>query len=278
MWNIAAKFNESGFADQLNRLAQAQGKAIHTTIKEQGGLLLSDIVRGTPPRGRRALAATGRQESWATQKRIGENAAMRGVRVALKYWPFLFGEDKTADSLNDPKSNRPSAELYRLMKAGKFVHAQTLLDSMNKGGSGVVARGTKELHKKLRRRGRVPWNTKAYIVASGPSIKAVVKERKAKVGLGKSGWMKGAVVLGTYGKYPTWITRHGANGIAYFSPPGPKVLLSVRNTMNYVGDANNENRIVSNAIRTRRLKLEKQIQQTVAANFRKARRQRMVTR
>src|SRR6185436_13276714 len=98
MFNIAARFNEAGFTDQLNRLASSQGKAIRDTIKEQGGLLLTDIVRATPPRGKLALAASSRQESWATQKRIGENAVRRGVESALKYWPHLFGGDKTADS------------------------------------------------------------------------------------------------------------------------------------------------------------------------------------
>jgi len=272
VWNIAAKFNEAGFAEQLNRLAKAQNKALHTTIKEQGGLLLTDIVRATPPRGKMALAASGRQESWATQKRIGENAVRRGVESALKFWPLLFGQDKTADSFSDPKGKRPSNELYRLMKAKKFAQAQTLLDSMNMGGSGVVDSGTKELHNRLRIRGRVRRKTKPYIVASGPSVNAVLRQRKAKVGVGKSGWMAGAAALSILSKFPSWITRHGANGAAYFSPPGAAVILWVRNTMGYIADAANELRIVSSAIRSRRAKLENQIVKTVEGNFRKQRR------
>jgi len=272
VWNIAFKFNEPDFADQLKRLAQAYGRGMHEVIKQQGGLLLEDITRATPPRGSHALAATAKQESWAVQRRIGYNSTKTGVESALKHWPKLFGEHRTEEEFSDPTVNRPSHELYRLMKAKKFVHAQTLLDSMNMGGAGVVARGTTALHKSLRKNGRVPKKTRAYIVAFGPSVNGVVKKRQQKVGLGKSGWMKGAEVLGTLGKYPTWITRHGANGAALFSPPGGKVSLWVKNTMKYMADFNNEFRIVSSAITSRRAKLEKEIQKVIAANTRKQRR------
>jgi hypothetical protein len=219
-----------------------------------------------------ALAATARQESWAVQKRIGEKATRFGVTTALKYWPWIFGQSRTAEDFNKPDQNYPSAHLYRLMKRKKFKEAETLLQVLNVANAGIVERGSKQLHNSLRKRGRVPRKALPYIVASGPSVNAVIRERVKKVGLGKSGWMQGAAVLGILNKFPKWVTRHGANGAAYFSPPGAKVILWVKNTMKYLADASHELRLVTSALTSRREKLEKQIAKTIEANFKKQRR------
>lgn len=182
------------FEQAIVRYIRDLGMDSVRVIRQQGRLLLLEVMRLTPPKtraqGRRAVAQD----------------VKRAVRVIR---PTEFR----------------SKELRRLIRERDYPRLQAAFDDIGDGPlAGVrVEPFEPELHTKARnKRGVVPKGTRPVLTLDSKAVQEYIREVQDHVGRAKGGWAVGAKKLG--GSVPAWVSRW--SGVGKFEDRADNPVLS----------------------------------------------------
>lgn len=276
------KLDQAQFANDVRRMMKLTNKEMGSILEEQAGLFVRDAMRFTPPFNNAPMT-----EALGVQKKSGEAAIMK---------------DLLGGGPSDIKSSNPKAGIFIVIPQNMVKVSETRKRSGNvklfatKSGQvyGVDAEHWKvdaplsELvahHEKYRSKttGRVTsagartrdvgrWRFIDKFIIRQAQFTKLSKMLFAKVGLGKSGWVKAMRELRNVKReLPGWITRHAkgtASGIFAKTGTGNKVSFTVGNAVPHVQRfaQHVENRAWKNRIRN----FTKQVDKTAQALARKA--------
>ena len=195
------------FSRAMRIKADKMGENINDVITQQSRLMALDLVNATPPtKAHRANLGTGafRNPAPQMQRKQGLNAVKMDNK---RLFQPLRSIDMVRDVLNTPGKNA----FKTMVRAGQYddlahtIHVMGLLPFKPK----IIKDASKEFLNKWRdKRGRVFRRVKnPFLVVNGSSIKTVLKEQQAKVGLLKSGWVNALKLMGL--SVPGWIAKGG---------------------------------------------------------------------
>ena len=238
-------------------LARLYGKSLQDVLKSQSRLFVRDCVKFTPP----MTYGAEYSESWAKQKKIGDNAVKTQVGMSfqdirdLKVWEGAEEKGEISHSLR------------KAVRTQNLEAIRTILGRLGVNrNQGVRLDAGIGLHQKMRgRTGRVkagrPW-----VILNARSIRTVERIRLAMVGNAKSGWMKAARGLGL--ALPQWIAK-GGKGIYEAHLAGEKPYIIMGNPVPYIQSTGAELRIIARAMKNRVKLIEKEVVKAHQAVMRK---------
>ena len=240
---MSVSLDTTSFDQALGLFMSNSKRDIKVVLRQQAKLLTADCCKLTPPFST-AVFGNPASESFAAQKRIGDNAVKTQITGLLM----------PAAKLSDVKGGGERAKTLRgYIASGEFQKFKTYLDR-RKVQTPFFEAATAGLHSASRdRRGRV--HSKAnVIILKADTIRDLLKQKLAHVGKAKAGWRTAAQKFGL--NLPSWITRHSTPGTAIDdtdNPTNPSV--TIQNLVPYASDLASDptNRIIERvlAFRTR---------------------------
>jgi len=257
---MSVSLDTTSFDQALGLFMSNSKRDIKVVLRQQAKLLTADCCKLTPPFST-AVFGNPASESFAAQKRIGDNAVK--TQITGLFMP--------AAKLSDVKGGGERAKTLRgYIASGEFQKFKTYLDR-RKVQTPFFEAATAGLHSASRdRRGRV--HSKAnVIILKADTIRDLLKQKLAHVGKAKAGWRTAAQKFGL--NLPSWITRHSTPGTAIDdtdNPTNPSV--TIQNLVPYASDlaADPQNRIIERALAFRTRAMLRQVenyQQKRAAEF-----------
>lgn len=253
----------SQWSKAANALLADQKKSSADFLRQQGRLMLDDMVRMTPPfRGGKGVT----KQAFNVQRKVGEGAVRRDVgRV------FLAAEDMAwIRNSTDPKVQRWGKYFRKYAREGRLGAAEKILRLAGFPNKiATVARPYE--HKRLRGRGgRVGKNTNRIIVLSRKSVRDYTSEIVSHVGKSKAGWKHAASELKLL--LPSWITRHNTSGSGGKIEETPtQTSLDLGNLVRWASDFA-DIRIVQAALDGRAKAMLKNLERIINAQIEKANR------
>jgi hypothetical protein len=240
-------------------LAVLPGKTGAELVREQGRLLVLDLVRLTPPTGRHAFT-----ESFAVQKGVQMKKIAQSLRA---------GFQPVAD-LNLVRSpNKPAlgAALQKYIDSGNVAALQRVLTRLGFLRRRVITEATPGLAA-LRsfyspRKRRFYWREK-FLVMRAASIEQTIAAVQSRIGKAKAGWNAAARILAL--GLPGWISRHPTPG--WLKDETHNALapeLTLANLVDYADNWAEEMRIVQKALDRRASQMQRRMEIILKAEFAK---------
>lgn len=176
-------------------------------IRHRGRVLVQDLLKWTPPRGKNPGS-----EGWVSMKQRGEKMVERDGK---KIFIALNDVDIVKNAKASPKDKGVLGQIYRLLKARMYPELERLFFKIGIKFSGIIGNASEDLWNKAVRagtRGRPRRGMRWAVIEKG-SIAPLIAKRKQDVGKLKAGWGAGARWLGVPSReWPAWVQRHGAGG------------------------------------------------------------------
>ena len=195
------------FANAGRELMEEMGKTEADFLKQQGRLLLDDLVHMTPPFTKGSTGKGITSQSYAMQRKVGENAVKRDIKKVFRPFSPLgrYLARKSTDKYMQQRIADYAAD-------GNLTAIRTIVKAMLGSKTDVRREVEPALHMARRNnKGRVTSSQPITFILNERQLKAYIKEMQAHVGFSKSGWAQAASALGY--KLPNWITRHNAPGL-----------------------------------------------------------------
>lgn len=262
---LVVKFtvDTAGWSRAASALLAEQKKSSADFLKQQGRLLLDDMVRMTPPfRGGGGVTKQSHNE----QRKIGQAAVRRDVgRVFLPAESMAF-----FNKSSDEKVQRWGKYLRKYAREGRLGAAQTMLRVAGFPNKvSTVARPY--LHKRARsKRGRVPKSNERVIVLNTKSVRDYTREIVSHVGRSKAGWKHAASELKLF--LPNWIKRHATPGTGgMITETKTHTSLDLGNLVEWASDFA-DLRIIQAALDGRTKAMVKNLERIIEAQIEKANR------
>lgn len=211
------------FERALVRYKAATRRAWPVVIRDQARLLLTRVLRLTPPK---------------TQAQGRARVAGDILRVYKDFGNVSFDAPviQKAWRANDYQA------LQTLLGPGNFTEGLRLEKEVNP-----------EIHQSARKiRGRVSERRKLHVGVTGRGkLKRYISQVQRRVGIAKAGWARAMIAVG--GKLPSWINRHGTRygEVKDESRKGINPGIELINKAVHMKDLNSRNRIVASAIQGR---------------------------
>lgn len=252
--SLTLKMDEAMFAQDVRRLSKLLRKDLGETLKGQGKLYVKDCILYTPP-----VVRGGIGESLSAQRRVGEKAIEKNIKRA-------YQSPEDIKILQNPKKGTLGHSINVLLRKKRYEEAESLMTrKANLRILGVANKAGKQYEQgRVRGRYRKTWS---FFVTNPKSIKTLINVKKKRVGIGKHGWSKAAMALGI--NLPNWISRHTSrpSGIYNENLTGESPSIEVGNNVPYIQDSGKELQVMQKAMRSRAIKLQKQVEATVKAVF-----------
>lgn len=244
------------WADAVTRLDKRMAnKTFPELLKQQGKLLVRDLILATPPFDRATINGP-----LAAQRRVGLAAVAGDVRRLFNPLPNVMQLTQG--------DKRMAATILGYRKRGELDKLRTLLNRLGVACAAVVYEATAGIHAKNRTvMGRIPKKINPTIVIRGNTIGALVRKLQGDVGKLKAGWLAGARKLGV--SVPNWIAKHSTPGTVQDQSKNlsfPSITVSNDSAFG----SKVQHRIVEFAIEKRRGSMAKQLAELVAAELAKA--------
>ena len=241
------------FADAGRELMDELGKTEAEFLKQQGRLLLDDLVHMTPPFIRGSSGKGITSQSYALQRKVGENAVKRDIKKVFR--PFSPLGRYLARKSTDKHMQQRIADYAA---DGNLTAIRTIVKDML-GQKTDVRREVEPALQMVRRnkKGRVSSDYPITFILNERQLKSYIKEVQSHVGFSKSGWARAAQALGY--KMPNWITRHNAPGLFKDeSAAKPVASLTIGNVLKWSDDYSPLS-IVETALKIRTESMQKQL-------------------
>lgn len=232
------KVDDSDFQRDMTRLASITGKTTREVLKKQAKSLSRRLMDLTPPK-----------------KGLGQGKKNVASDIG-KIFADLGGtkwKDKT---------------LGKMWQAGNYSGVQKALSGHPNYLSlpissykRIFAQPIPNIHKSaISRSGRVPKGFKTlYAVGKKGALKKYIKERQARVGIAKSGWLAAVNTLGATA--PQYVKRHGAKrGFIVNKCYGASPLIVITNTVKTFPKGMQAEQIVKTAVKGQEMALKKNIE------------------
>jgi len=249
---MSTTFDTTSFDQAFGAFMENSKRDVQVVLRQQAKLLTSDCCKLTPPFSK-AVFGNPSSESFAAQKRIGDNAVK--TQITGLFMP--------AANMSDVKGGL-GPKTARLLKAyiasGEFQKFKTFLDR-RKVQTQFVPAATVALHSSSRGRGGRVRAKANMIVFNEDSIRAVLKEKLSHVGKAKAGWVAAAQKFGL--NLPGWITRHSTPGRAEDDSDNPtNPSITIQNLVPYASElaADVDNRIIERALAFRTRAMLRQVE------------------
>lgn len=239
-------------------------------LKGQAKLYVQDCVALTPPFVPPGFA----KDKLAPQKKQGLDAVKRDIEGAFKPMKSLrdWIENGSTWFRKHPDKQKEAINYLETKQIGKLSQ---MMQKLKRGNDPFIEEANKHYHQKVRgSRGHVLGSAKShpYIVERAASIKRLLHEKQANVGLAKSGWKLAAMNLGL--KLPPWITKHNGQGVFSKANKSRWPEITLGNGVAYIQAAGSELNIMREAMRQRLILMERQFKITVAKNLQRASRRK----
>jgi hypothetical protein len=225
---------------------------VQVVLRQQARLLTSDCAKLTPPFSK-AVFGNPASESFAAQKRIGDNAVKTQING-------LFMPAAKLRDVQGASGPKVAAALKGYIASGEFQKFKTYLDR-RKVQIPFFEGATAGLHSASRdRRGRVRAKLN-MIVLKADTIRELLKLKLSHVGKAKAGWKTAAQKFGL--NLPGWITRHQTPGAAIDDTDNPtNPSITIQNLVSYAGElaADPTARIIERALAFRTRAIVRQLE------------------
>jgi len=230
--SVTVTVDDALLRKKLAGASLVMGKSIGELLKFYSGPAIMDLMRSFPPMG-----STSGTEAFGIQRRFGLAAV--GRDVAKVYVTLASVAEDVRTAANDPDDGAVRG-FVRYARRGNTAEAHAMLTRLGLGQwtRPDLGQFDAKYHSDSRgRRGRVRRHRPAQIVTDVPVLRRFVKQQQDRVGLEKSGWLRGYQAAGGARSVPRWIRRHSGTGSASdltrrkFAPT-----LTVRNAVRYAGD------------------------------------------
>lgn len=256
--SIKFDLNLAEFGRQVQTLANATKRTVGEVVREQARLTVRDLIRSTPPHGKRPI-----MESWTFQRRKGEETIALDVNR-------LFVDAKSIRAIVSPTGrahkgrNLKRQYLKQLLDQGRYERITEALFAMHVTPQRlrVIGALTKQAYRqewtKFQKRGRIPKGVNSDIfVSRAETITAVIKEIAMKVGFAKAGWMKAAKKL-ELTRVPAWIARHtdAPGSFVDLTQDTATPSFTITNDVAYIAYLNAGNRLLNRALGNRQRAME----------------------
>lgn len=231
-------------------------------IRQQGKLLIRDLLKLTPPSAGLTLGT-----SFGQQKLIGNNKVAGDINT-------VFADIRTLGIFHSPHKPEVGQHATDLLNARRYDELQRFLVDCGYGyrvpAQSVMAAPTEELHDKQRDgRGRVHEKKKTkYWVGRPGAIRSFIRKKQKLVGRLKAGWVPGAQALGA--PVPGWVAKQSAQGGVINQLDQPDPAITFRNGVSYAVKNDQDARYVSYALKIRKGALMRQIQAKLDGRIRAA--------
>lgn len=244
---------EARFYDKIRDLQASSGRDIAEIVQQQARLTNFELIKSTPPHSKAPI-----NESFSIQKKMGEGTIEMDVNR-------LYQPLSKIKAVSQPGEEFKFFFLALKKKWGDLADALFHAKIFDKKPS-IIEKADFQLQRKIRgSRGRISKYFRDPIqVFDEPSITAIKKILRDRVGWAKAGWLKAAVRLGVKG-IPGWITRHtGSPGTYSFNFKTAAPFFEMRNNVKYIENlAKNTallQRVFRNRIRAMEISIEKAIE------------------
>ena len=260
---IKMSVDTSSWTRAANALLTEQKKSSADFLRQQGRLLLDDMVRMTPPfRGGGGVT----KQAFNQQRKVGESAVRGDIgRV------FVPAEDLGFfRASSDAKVQSWGKYLRKYAREGRLSAAQKILD-LAKLPNKLVTVARPYLHKRERdNRGRVNRRNRRTIVLNKKSVQDYTREIVSHVGRAKAGWKHAASELKLF--LPNWIRRHSTPGTGgQIKETQAETILDLGNLVQWASDFA-DLRIVQSALDGRAKAMVKNLERILDAQIEKANR------
>lgn len=245
------KWREAEFANQILNLQRVTQRALADVVKDEARLFVQDAIKMTPPFG-----SSPNQESFASQKRVGEAAVKRDL-----------GRSFTILDPSKIRDRRVRKDLEKAARKGDMETVKRLLLYCKIPVNSVLREATAAEHAKLRdKRGRVQKWQKVWVLRT-QSVGRVLRAARSHIGRGKAGWMEAAKALGV--KVPDWISRHVSSPgrVQDLTKGTDKPRIIVSNEVPFIQEAGADLRIVNRAMANRIRNIKVKIEKAVRAGW-----------
>lgn len=211
------------FERSLVRYKAATRKAWPVVIRDQARLLLTRVLRLTPPK---------------TQAQGRARVAGDILRVYKDFGNVSFD----APSIQKAWRANDYQALQTLLGPDNFTEGLRLEKEVNPG-----------IHQSARKvRGRVSDRRKPHVGITGRGkLRRYISQVQRRVGIAKAGWAHSMIAVG--GKLPAWINRHGT-GYGEVNDESRNRInpgIELINKVSHMKDLNTQKRIVASAIQGR---------------------------
>lgn len=272
---FSARIERGNWANQVRRLIDAYGKGANEVLRSQARLFVRDAMRFTPPFGEAPIT-----ESFEEQRKMGRAAIvddMKRMMLAASQVRILSaGNDASAFWARRLKENESAA----------LPELQTAIQSGKRLLSGVWDKVTVPRVEGKMGRGRRYKRNESYLIFNGrpprlfsgnrrldvpPELREIVRRKVNKIGRSKAGWVKAADALGLKG-IPRWIRSQSGTSAGIFDSEGGglQVSYTVGSLVPWMQTKGRELNIVERAWKNRQRNIEKEIENVLRANARKA--------
>ncbi len=182
MGKASVKFNTRQFERALTQFGREAGAAGHDVIRNQLRIFITKTARLQPPKTKGAGTRTINKDVSSVLGAIENKRALLKLREFFgdRFWPLSFEPDIGPA--------RVWANKYR-NKRGRVTYKATTVTI-----PGPNYKFSGKMHTTKRNRNQI------------------LREKKAKVGQAKAGWVKAAARFGA--QLPAWVTQHKADGDA----------------------------------------------------------------
>lgn len=250
-WEVECKVASDRLEAKIEEYAKQVEKIPAEVLPMVAKIFVKEVIKLTPP-----MRSLNPSESFADQKRIGENAVSGDIRSA-------FVPIDQLNVIRNPRVPTIGNAMRRVVRRGNPQEVAELLNRFgyrNVRADKVIAEPTEELHNKLRgARGRVLRSrVGSYFVRSGAKLKRFIGKKQKLVGKMKAGWTKAADLVGM--SLPAWIRRHSPRGgVQDESKRFWNPFIRIWNSVSYAGKQNQDIRFVTIALRNVRGNLQRQL-------------------
>jgi|GEM_PF-6291635 len=211
---MVTRWNDKGWKDAGAELRRWKKMDVPTFVRHRGRVLDQDLLRWTPPRGKRPGS-----ESWPSMKKRGEKTVERDCKrlfIPIRDVPLIKDALAARETkVSGVRVRSLHSRIKALFRAQNWNELERLLFKLGFKYSGIIGNASEQVHDRAVRegsRGR-PARHKRYLVIEKSSIAPLISKLKSHVGRLKSGWGAAARALGVPARnWPAWVQRHGANG------------------------------------------------------------------
>ena len=243
---ISVKALDDQLQQKLVDYAVRMGRELGVVIRQQMRLLIEDLVKLTPPLGSR----DARHESFAQQRRIGENAIARDIeRVFVSIESIAGKNTRLGPAIMTALEENNLAVLGRQNSLPELLVHAKVADIADP--SKILDQPDEEIHNRFRaHRGRVEGRLPhPYFIKRTADLRTFITREWKKEGKLKGGWGGGATKFGL--SLPAWITSHFAGEAIDRTDAADHPSATVTNTVDYISAADADLRIVSYALQDR---------------------------
>ncbi len=240
-----------------------------TAVLDESRLLTRDLINFTPPTVR-GSENHFRGVAPRVQQKVAEDSIEKSVRFAFKPLQDVIKVfEKAIGRRKSPHVNyqRVIAYLRQYAGQGRARAIETILKSFHFKRFIVGHKASPEMYSILQSN-KEGANRNFVLDPSGieSAIQKIIREKKKRVGFGKSGWNKGASALGV--ALPRWVA--GKSGFGYFQQSGTsgKFSITLSNSVRHV--QKNPDAITGKAIRRRVSSMENRMKAMTEKGIRRA--------